>query len=75
MIEKAIQWIRDNTIPREGIVITSKREVCYPEVTGYYIPTLLSLGEDKLAHQEARWLVSAQFTNGSFGLDDKGYAF
>ncbi|MBW8002727.1 MAG: methyltransferase domain-containing protein [Planctomycetes bacterium] len=75
MLERAIGWIKDNTIPGKGIVITSKREVCYPEVTGYYIPTLLSLGEDKLAHQYARWLVSVQQADGSFGLDGKGYAF
>ena len=45
----------------------SRQRVCYPEVTGYFIPTLLASGLRDLAHQYARWLVSVQKPDGSFG--------
>jgi malonyl-CoA O-methyltransferase len=75
MLEKAVHWIKNNTVPNQGIVISSRNKVCYPEVTGYLIPTLLSVGERRLAQQYAQWLVSVQHNDGSFGLRDISYAF
>lgn len=75
MLEKAIQWIKNNSIPGQGIVVSSRNRVSYPEVTGYLIPTLLSIGEHDLAHQYAQWLVSIQNQDGSYGLGELSYAF
>ena len=75
MLEKAIQWIKNNSIPGKGIVISSRKRVSYPEVSGYFIPTLLSIGERELAHQYAQWLVSIQNRDGSYGLKEYSYAF
>ncbi len=75
MLEKAVQWIKNNSIPGQGIVVSSRQRVSYPEVTGYFIPTLLSIGERELAYQYARWLLSVQRQDGSYGLNGHSYAF
>lgn len=77
MIDQAIEWVRRHTVPGEGIIIHSRKPVCYPEVTGYYIPTLLHIGERDRAMQFARWLVSVQQEDGSFhgAGETSGYAF
>jgi len=75
MLEKAVQWIKNNSIPGKGIAISSRKRVSYPEVTGYFIPTLLSIGERELAYQYARWLLSVQRQDGSYGLNGHSYAF
>jgi malonyl-CoA O-methyltransferase len=51
--------------------------VSYPEVTGYFIPTLLGIGERDLARQFADWLVSVQRPDGAFSGpgDDQTFAF
>lgn len=74
---KAIQWIHKNTLQDQGVLVTSSRNECYPEVTGYYIPTLLSIGEDRLAQQYARWLASIQKKDGRICAPgtDEGFAF
>ena len=60
----------NNHIEGNAVPITHRRRVPYPEVTGYLIPTLLTIGEVKTAEQFARWLVAAQNPDGSFSLDD-----
>ncbi len=75
MLEKAIQWIKNNSLPGQGIVVSSRKRVSYPEVTGYFIPTLLSIGEHDLAYQYARWLLTVQRQDGSYGLNGHSYAF
>ena len=77
MLEQAAQWIENHSVQGQGIVISSRQRVCYPEVTGYLIPTLLSLGKRDLAGEYARWLVSIQRHDGSFGggNDGRSYAF
>ncbi|MCP4004272.1 MAG: methyltransferase domain-containing protein [bacterium] len=77
LTSEAAKWIRNNTLPGEGIVITSHQRLCYPEVTGYFIPTLLSLGERGLALQYGRWLVGEQRSDGSFAGagSASGFAF
>ncbi|KON98332.1 hypothetical protein AF333_03020 [Aneurinibacillus migulanus] len=64
--ERAIKWIHKNTIDNQGIIVHSQQKVCYPEVTGYFIPSLIRWGEKKLALQYARWLVSIQNEDGSW---------
>jgi len=77
MIDRAIQWIQRNSLPGQGIIVHSRQRVCYPEVTGYFIPTLLGAGLRDLAHQYARWLMTVQKPDGSFGGggEEASYAF
>lgn len=77
MLQQAIQWIHNNHLDGHAIPITDKRRRPYPEVTGYFIPTLLSIGEITLAEGFARWLVTVQQADGSFTLDEpsKQYVF
>ena len=74
---KAIAWIRVNTIDGKGIAVTSKNRLIYPEVTGYYIPTLLQWGERELAISYAKHLCSIQKENGSWydSADKEPYVF
>lgn len=62
----AMKWIQRNTLSRSGIRITHNCMIAYPEVSGYYIPTLLNWGERGLAIQYAEWLVSIQNSDGSW---------
>ena len=65
--EKAIEWIDNNTIENDsGIILSSKRRVLYPEVTGYYIPSLLNIGKKELAISFAHHLCSIQNQDGSW---------
>lgn len=62
----ALEWIKKNSINNEGITITSKQKKIYPEVTGYYIPTLLQWGETDLAIRYAKKLCAIQKEDGSW---------
>ena len=64
--DKAMQWIDRNTIGGNGIAVSSKNQVVYPEVTGYYIPTLLQWGKRELATAYAKYLCSIQKADGSW---------
>ncbi len=64
--KNAIQWIKTHTIPKEGIINSTQSPKSYPEVTGYYIPTLLRWGYRDLAIQYAKWLCSIQKADGSW---------
>lgn len=77
MIEAAIHWIKQNTLPSSGIIVNSRQRLPYPEVTGYFIPTLQLIGEHTLARQYASWLAAIQLPDGSFGAPNgtSGYAF
>ncbi len=66
MIESAVRWIRRHALASGGIAVSSKQRVAYPEVTGYFIPTLLTLGERDLARAFSDWLVSTQRPDGAF---------
>ena len=77
---KAIRWIYTNTIHEvEGssIINNTSLKVGYPEVTGYYIPTLLCWGYRELAIEYAKWLVSIQHEDGSWydTFDRDAYIF
>lgn len=70
--DKAIDWIHKNTITGEGIICNSNLKKSYPEVTGYYIPTLLKWGYKDLALQYAKWLCNIQKKDGSwYDTDNK----
>lgn len=75
MLQRAIQWVQRNHLNGRAVPITHRQLHPYPEVTGYYIPTLLSIGETALAEQFARWLVSVQNPNGSFSLDNPSICY
>lgn len=77
MLERAVRWIRRNTLAEGGIVVSSRQRVAYPEVTGYFIPTLLGIGERTLARQFADWLVTVQRPDGAFSGpgSDQTFAF
>lgn len=70
--KKAIRWIKNNTISGgNGIINNSGLKKAYPEVTGYYIPTLLRWGYKDLAIKYAKWLCSIQHEDGAwFDTDD-----
>lgn len=63
---KAIEWIKLNSIKDKGIICNTDLTLPYPEVSGYYIPTLLNYGYRDLALQYAKWLCSIQKEDGSW---------
>ncbi len=64
--KKSLSWIRNYTIDGNGIAVTSKEAYIYPEVTVYYIPSLLQWGERSLAMGYANYLCSIQKEDGSW---------
>lgn len=75
--ERALLWIANNTIEDKGVAVSSKERRIYPEVTGYYIPTLLKWGEKERACNFAKHLCSIQKEDGSwYDCEDKApYVF
>lgn len=70
--KKAMNWVNANTIDGKGIAVSSKEQFVYPEVTGYYIPTLIQWGERDLAVAYAKHLCSIQKEDGSwYDYEDK----
>ncbi|MDR1044597.1 MAG: methyltransferase domain-containing protein, partial [Candidatus Adiutrix sp.] len=65
-------WITRNTIPEEGVIVVKSMTnnayegTAYPEVSGYFIPTLLNWGYRDLAAQYAKWLLTIQHDDGSW---------
>jgi len=74
-IDKAINWMLNNWNKDEGIIVTSKQRISYPEVTGYYIPTLLNLGYREEAYNAGRWLALIQKKDGSIPLGLNRFTF
>lgn len=64
--QKAVRWIREHSIDREGIINSTYLPQSYPEVTGYFIPSLLKWGHRRLAYSYAEWLCSIQKPDGSW---------
>lgn len=64
--KKARKWIEKNSISGGGIINNSKLPESYPEVTGYYIPTLMRWGFSELAVSYAKWLCSIQHLDGAW---------
>ncbi len=78
--KKAIAWIEANTVKEtigSSIVNTTVLPKGYPEVTGYFIPSLIRWGYRKLAIDYAHWLMSIQHEDGSWydTLGEKPYVF
>lgn len=72
IFRKAINWIKDNSVNSEAIICNSDKRKGYPEVTGYYIPTLLKWGYRGLAVSFAKWLCEIQKPDGSwYDTDDR----
>lgn len=68
---KAISWIQKNTINNESIICHTRKPKGYPEVTGYFIPTLIRWGYRSLAVSYAKWLCRIQREDGAW-LDTDG---
>ena len=67
---KALDWFKSNMVENQGIIVHTKEQVPYPEVTGYFIPTLYNWGEVELARSCTRWLLSIQLPDGAFPAPD-----
>ncbi|MFH0823995.1 MAG: methyltransferase domain-containing protein [Pseudomonadota bacterium] len=65
--KSALKWVRTNRVTGKGVVaFHDQARTAYPEVTGYFIPTLLECGEHDLALEFASWLLSIQNPDGSW---------
>lgn len=64
--KKAIKWIDNNTLEGNGITISTKKKLRYPEVTGYYIPSLLRWGLEDKARTFAKYLCDIQREDGAW---------
>jgi len=63
----AQKWIEKYTVNNSGIAIGScAPDTIYPEVSGYFIPTLLKFGDKKRALNFASYLVKIQNEDGSW---------
>lgn len=68
----AIKWLKSNIAEQKGIVNNSGLNKPYPEVTGYFIPSLLRWGYRDIAVSFAKWLCEIQKPDGSwYDTDDK----
>ena len=65
--DRALTWIDSNTVKNSGIAVSSKSAKPYPEVSGYFIPTLLAWNEKDRAFAYGRWLLTIQRDDGSWG--------
>ena len=68
--ERALAWFRQHMVPGQGIIVHTLEPVAYPEVTGYFVPTLYGWGERELARTCTRWLLSIQMADGAFPAPD-----
>ena len=64
--KKAVKWIREHSIDGEGVINSTYLPQSYPEVTGYFIPSLIKWGHRSLACAYAEWLCSIQKPDGSW---------
>ena len=76
-VSSAVAWVRNHTLPDQGVVVSTLKRQPYPEVTGYLIPSLLEAGAADLAEAYGRWLLTIQRPDGSFADPDgsEGFAF
>lgn len=63
-------WCKTHSVPDQGVIVHTKQPVAYPEVTGYYIPTLYQWGDADTARTWTRWLMSIQLPDGAFPAPD-----
>lgn len=67
---RAEKWFKEHIVENQGIAVHSLKHITYPEVTGYYIPTLLKWGYKDEALQFAHWLINNQREDGAWGDPD-----
>lgn len=74
---KAIEWIKRNSFEQAGIVTCTTVKLPYPEVSGYFIPTLIRWGYKELAISYAKWLCNIQKESGAWhdSNDENPYIF
>ncbi len=68
----ALKWVRAHEVRGGGIRVHSAHPNAYPEVSGYFVPTLLRFGEQEMAARLTRWLVSIQLPCGAYADPDHG---
>jgi malonyl-CoA O-methyltransferase len=74
---KCLAWVDAHTLSSASISVSSAKKIPYPEVSGYYIPTLIAWGERERAIEFGRRLLAIQREDGSFSGpdDDASYVF
>ena len=68
--ERALDWFRQHMVADQGIIVHTRDLRPYPEVTGYFVPTLYNWGEQERARTCTRWLLSIQLPDGAFPAPD-----
>ena len=68
--DRAMGWFKANMVSDKGIIVHTRQPVPYPEVTGYFVPTLYQWGEAELARTCTTWLLSVQLPDGAFPAPD-----
>lgn len=66
IFRKAETWMLGHSVLGEGIINNTALPKPYPEVTGYYIPSLLRWGYRDLALSYTEWLCRIQKEDGSW---------
>jgi len=61
---KSLAWIDRHTVQGEGLMVSSREMAPYPEVSGYFIPTLGEWNEKERARNYGNWLTSIQKPEG-----------
>ena len=61
----ALGWIERYTI-NGGIAVSSEKVIPYPEVTGYFIPSLLAWNEVVSARKYGEMLLACQLESGAW---------
>ena len=64
--KKSINWVKNHSFEGKGIICHTGMPKSYPEVSGYFIPTLLQWGYREMALQYAKWLCDIQKEDGSW---------
>lgn len=77
LFNKAKAWIYEHVIDDMGICVSSTEMNIYPEVTGYYIPSLIRWGYKDLAVKFAKGLMKIQRSDGAWNgpNDESPYVF
>ena len=70
-IEKAIQWVKRNTLHGKGVAFSTNNRAISKVSTARLIPSLIANGEEALAVQYAAWLQEEQYPDGSFEFENE----
>ncbi len=65
-VSKALGWFHRNRLEQAGVAISNVDATSYNEVSGYWIPTLIALGQEEKALEIGGWLAAVQLADGSF---------